>query len=137
MFVWVVCYSMVEKETVQTEYGDVEIEVGECDQCGQKVRADKLYEYEIDMEDEVRSGKVCEFCASMPVTNLPLWKRIFVAGSMYEFFGAFATIVGFPLVVWLFFIDKEIEKEDKLFYIYSLLGLAVWLLLIAILGGVV
>ena len=126
---------MVEKETVQTEYGDVEIEVGECDQCGQKVRADKLYEYEIDMGDEVRSGTVCDFCASEPVTEIPSYKRLFVSDSMYSIVGGFVMVVAFPAVVWIVLGDQTIERSDKFFYICSMVGLVVWLLLIAILGG--
>jgi len=54
-------------KTVQTEYGDVEIDVVECDSCGIDVRKDKAKDFNIGQ----REGYACEMCEQNGPVSFP------------------------------------------------------------------
>lgn len=59
--------SKTQTETVETAYGSVDVELAECDSCGNRVRADKTVPFEIGD----REGRACEHCRDEGPMSFP------------------------------------------------------------------
>jgi hypothetical protein len=68
---------MVETKTVETEYGTAEIEVVECDSCGNTVGKEEAKEFTI----ADRKGWACEYCAENGPLSFPEKVRKFALPS--------------------------------------------------------
>jgi len=58
---------MSDTETVQTTYGDVEIDVVDCDSCGNRVAKDDTVEFTIGD----REGRACRHCEGEGPVSFP------------------------------------------------------------------
>jgi hypothetical protein len=47
-----------QTETIETAYGDVQVELVECDSCGNRVKKEETVPFEIGD----RQGRACEYC---------------------------------------------------------------------------
>ena len=68
---------MVETKAIETEYGTTEIEVVECDSCGNTVGKEEAKEFTI----ADREGWACEYCAENGPLSFPEKVREFALPS--------------------------------------------------------
>jgi len=66
---------MTKTKTIQHEYGEKEIEVVECDSCGQEVAKDESYAFlmtkgraSLAWDDIDANGWACRHCAENPIS---------------------------------------------------------------------
>jgi len=102
---------MVETKTVETEYGTAEIEVVECDSCGNTVGKEDAKEFTI----ADREGWACEYCAENGPLSFPDEARKFALppdGDRDFLFWIGSSPILLPLVTifGLFHDDNEFEN---------------------------
>ena len=120
----------MDTETVQTQYGDVSVDVGTCDECGQTMKEDNLYEYVIFDDGKKRTGQVCTYCADTNMTTIPRRDQFF------EYFdtvaednvlAAFITLsIVFPAVLPAILLEDRIKSDAKWILTGATIGTIFW-----------
>ena len=120
----------MDTETVQTQYGDVSVDVGTCDECGQTIKEDKLYEYVMIVDGEERSGHVCEYCADTGVSSIPLRDQFFAyfedsigENALSVFIMLTITL---PVMLPALLLDGGVETHAKWVMTGTMIGTVIW-----------
>lgn len=118
--------SAAETHTVDTIYGEAEIEVVECSSCETEIAKAEAEPFKIGKGDDERTGWACEHCASEGPADYPIaekgerliitagaWPILFTCGVI-DFAGAFSSPVpehirwyvtgAFGALVWVAFV---------------------------------
>jgi len=98
---------MSATETIQTQYGETEIQVYDCDSCGNRVAYDETVEFTLGD----RQGRACEVCADEGPVSFPpsvdillqpaedplfcivVWPLMFIFGTLDLAFGSAADTI--------------------------------------------
>jgi hypothetical protein len=117
-------------ETVQTQYGSVEIETVECDSCGDTIAKDDAYRFAMDndapnkqMNNAERNGYACEICVDEgPAGFVP---------DRWEFKAQMDWLFGIVLwpIVFMFSVIESGNKEAAAEYAVATVGAILWLVL--------
>jgi len=73
---------MSQTKTVQTTYGEVEVEVVECDSCGQEIEKEEAYYFIIrntknkDDFTGQTEGWACEYCVDNPISFPVIYRTL-------------------------------------------------------------
>jgi len=100
-------------ETVQTPYGDVEVELVDCDSCGNTVREEDTVEFEIG----ARTGVACEHCRDEGPVSFPERHSFDPNAAMVVVFAVFS-----PLLAVISVPVMEREGDDE---VAAMLGMFV------------
>jgi len=109
-------------ETVQTTYGDVEIDVVDCDSCGNRVAKDDTVEFTIGD----REGRACSHCESEGPVSFPT-RAVNYAEQLWHPVLIGISTVAAPLVALLMLIEY-LDRDDTPagVYVLGVVSGAVW-----------
>ncbi|AGM11133.1 hypothetical protein M196_gp41 [Halorubrum tailed virus 4] len=99
---------MSQTKTVQTAYGDVDVEVVECDSCGNTIGKDEAREFTLGN----REGHACEHCVGEGPISFPSKYGSFDMGESSD--GRFLNfLVWAPVVIPLLMMFGPFENDDN------------------------
>ena len=101
---------MTDTETIQTAYGDVEIETVDCDSCGQTISKDNANEFTLSD----REGHACDHCVDNGPISFPPSVDIAIKGHPVEYSLTFILmwpVFMIPTLVTTVFDDNKPAKE--------------------------
>jgi hypothetical protein len=124
-----VSHGNVQTETVETAYGDVEVDLAECDSCGNQVRVEDTVEFTIGD----REGLACKYCRDEGPMSFPEKHgvEIDVGTDFLAFMTAFSPLL---TVFVLADLDEEMDADDAAMagmFIGGMFWLAVGLLVVS------
>jgi len=97
-----------ETHTVETAYGEAEIETYDCDSCGTKV----AYENTVHFQIGERKGRACQHCEDNGPISMPR-KAFDVAIPDFDKSSAFLALLFGPLTVFMLTLDFFENENDK------------------------
>ena len=108
-------------ETIETQYGTVEVETVECDSCGQRIGKEEAHDFTIGDRD----GYACSHCVDNGPISFPPSVDVSVKGRPVEMFYSFILLYPLfmlPTIAEVLFGSSEAAKE---FFVGSV-GAIVW-----------
>ncbi len=104
-----VSHGNVQTETVETAYGDVEVELAECDSCGNQVRVEDTVEFTIGN----REGLACEYCRDEGPMSFPERHGIDVETGP-DLFGFVIPLSPLMAGAILYTLDEDTDADDAI-----------------------